>query len=199
MSDIFVQDEVIKLRSKYRIDIDMHKNNVELAWKNMKSNDICKETLKKCLEIFNGKVDVIILTNIMNTVSANVRVHDQSKYSDTEFEPYRKNFFPVNEKEKEENAQNFELAWKHHYENNMHHWNWWAYNNQKDKMPLTFVIEMAMDWIAMSMKYPDSNALEWYQKQENIILGEKQKKCVELILKMYYTQFNVQGSALVKE
>lgn len=198
MSDVFVQDEVIKLRNKYRVYIDTHRNNVALAWKNMKSNDICEDTLGKCVEIYNGKIDVINLVNLMNTVSANVRSHDQSKYSDMEFEPYRKNFFPVDEKEKEENVQDFEKALQHHYENNMHHWNWWANNNQKEKMPLSFVVEMAMDWIAMSMIYSDSNALEWYRKQENIVLGEKQKKCVELILKMYYTQFNTLGGSVLK-
>lgn len=191
------KNDILKLREKLRVYIVNHKLNVEKAWNNMKNNQICIDTFEKCLAIYNGKSDPISLTNLINMTSANVLSHDNSKFSDEEFEPSRANFYPIDEKEKERNVQNYEKAWKHHYENNMHHWNWWAYNNQKEKMPLTFVLEMCADWIAMSMVYSDSNAYEWYKKQEDIMLGSKQKQCVELILQMYYTQFDVHGEILV--
>lgn len=190
------QDNVMQLRERYRISIINHRSNVSKVWNNMKTDVVCRNALDECLKIFNGKSNSILLTNLINIVNSQVGSHDMSKMSDEEFEPYRKEFFPVDETEKEKNAQDFEVAWQHHYNNNMHHWNWWAYNHQKDKMLLTFVVEMCMDWIAMSITYPSSNAYEWFKNKEEIVLGEKQRLCVETILKTYYTQFNVHGEPI---
>ena len=59
---------------------------------------------------------------------------------------------------------------------------------------MNFVIEMCCDWIAMSMIYTETNALEWYKKQEDIKLGYKQKALVENLLEVYYIDYNTDGS-----
>lgn len=189
-------EEELKLNERHRNSIATHRSNIQLAWGRFSSHPACKDTLSKCIEIYSGKSDNIALVNLMNMVSQQVKIHDLSKYSDDEFEAYRKNFFPIDEQEKEDNIQNFEKAKNHHYENNMHHWNWWANNSQKDNMPLPFVVEMAMDWIAVSMVHSESNAYEWYQKQNNIILGGKQKECIEILLTSFYSLFDVHGTLL---
>ena len=166
----------------------------------MQKSAECVEAIRRCIKVFgaSNNLDSTIdfaYINVKNSVSMQVRTHDISKYSENEFEAYRKNFYPVNEKEKEENLQDFEKAWKHHYENNMHHWNWWA-KNDINGMPLIFIVEMCCDWIAMSMQFPTKNALEWYNDQVDIKLGNKQKKCVLYILNAYYDEYNADGTKI---
>ena len=125
---------------------------------------------------------------IMACIDNQVQSHDSSKYSIEEWEAYRKNFNPVNQQEKEDNIADFERAWKHHYMNNLHHWNFWYSSNQMDKMPLCFVVEMCCDWIAMSNKF-GGNAVDWYLNEKlnnRIHLGTKQEQWIMNILKMYY-------------
>ena len=188
------------LRERYRKYIHEHINNVKTAWKNMNSDKGFKNIANECIQIMQSQGYIgsnidFVFVNLVNAVNFQVESHDLSKFSDEEFEPYRKNFYPLDDKEKEDNAQDFEKAWEHHYTNNSHHWNWWA-KNDINSMPLTFVIEMCCDWIAMSMKFPKQNALEWYKDQKNIKLGKKQKECMIKILTWYYSVYKTDGSKI---
>ena len=49
-----------------------------------------------------------------------VKAHDVSKYGDDEFEAYRNYFYPKEGEKKDRKA--FDIAWKHHYTHNSHHW-----------------------------------------------------------------------------
>lgn len=167
------QRECEKLYKKY---VDDHINNVKLAWKSMKEN-------KKCINILKDLSEN--LEYFLQTMQIFIDNHDASKYSIDEWEPYRKNFYPVDENEKKENEEDFQKAWEHHYTVNMHHWDWWAKNNRQNKMPIVSVIEMCCDWIAMSNKF-GGDAYTWYNSQKNIILGKEQKIIIESILKAYY-------------
>ena len=77
--------------------------------------------------------------------------HDDSKYTDEEFTAYRRHFHSVDEKEKEESKEDFELAWKHHYTVNPHHPECWMGAKGPQPMPDKYIVEMACDWIAMCM------------------------------------------------
>ena len=93
-----------KLYIKYIIE---HKKNIEKAFEEMRENSL----------IFQRYDD-----DILGALWERVLVHDESKYSDEEFIPYRKNFFPINAEEKENNKLDFDKAWEHHWKNNSHHW-----------------------------------------------------------------------------
>ena len=56
---------------------------------------------------------------------------------------------------------------------------------------------MCCDWIAMSMYYGTSDAIDWYKKnRRKIKLGKKQKALVESILQLYYTYYDVKGTRI---
>ena len=194
--------ELVRKRDQYRKYIGTHIENVRKAWYNMKRSTGCLATI----EMYRGQftsLDTVLNKNInieadarptINVIDDLITKHDMSKYTKEEFEPYRKHFYPINDEEKENSEVEFEEAWKHHYENNLHHWNWWSKIGQKNNMPMNYVIEMCCDWIAMSMVFSDSNAYEWYQNNKlKIDLGSRQRALAEDLLQKYYMEFKTNG------
>lgn len=165
-----------KQEKAYKDYVDEHVKNVKIAWEKMKEN---KDVMDYLDSIYVG------VSFLISSVDDQIRSHDSSKYGIDEWEPYRKNFYPVDDQEKEDNIADFQKAWEHHYNQNMHHWDWWAKSGNKDAMGLNFVIEMCCDWAAMSMKF-GGDAYHWYLKQKDIKLGERQKEWVVNILKKLY-------------
>lgn len=167
--------------------VQTHIDNVRTAWNNMKSTEACVGIIEQYC-----KMDIAVFFDYMDK---KIYIHDQSKFSKEEWEPYRKNFYPINDKEKEYNKSDFEAAWKHHYTVNHHHWDYW-YKVKKDvdAMPLEDIIEECCDWIAMSMIFPGT-AYEFFKKrvldknckeEEKIHLSEFAIEITEKILKAYY-------------
>lgn len=176
-NDPSISDEQKKAENEYKEYIEEHINNVNKAWSLMKKN---KDIMK-----YIGKEAGIDVAFMIASLDNQIKAHDLSKFSVEEWEPYRMHHHSINDQEKIDSKADYEKAWEHHYTNNLHHWNWWAYNNQKDKMTLNYVIEMCCDWIAMSMKF-GGDAYHWYLDQTDIILGEKQKTWLINILTKYY-------------
>ena len=161
--------EVAEKQKEYIKYIDEHVKNVQKAWFEMKIR--CKTYLTYMCPMSDFK----LIEHCINT-------HDRSKYSSDEFEPYRKNFYPINDEEKNNNKEDFDKAWVHHYMTNPHHWNHWSSIGREDEMPFTFVVEMVCDWQAMGYKF-GNNAKDWYEKNKNeIVLGKRQRKWVEELL-----------------
>lgn len=105
--------------------------------------------------------------------------HDLSKYNDLEFYPYRRHFYPtIEENSEDEDRQQiaeirYEEAWKHHYEHNMHHieyWYDWSNSTPRD-MPLENIIEMICDWISMSYYFNEPIDKWW----KNVYESEKER------------------------
>ena len=160
---------------RYKEYIDNHKKNVIETWEELKKNKIIHDFILK--ESQNENIDKIL--------DKNVALHDNSKYGEEEWEPYRKRFYPVNEQEKKSSKKEFGKAWAHHKKVNTHHHEHWEEINQNEKMPFTDVVEMCCDWISMS-KVLGGTALSWYNAQKNIFLGSKQKEWTLFILNEYY-------------
>ena len=164
-------EEIRKKQKEYINYVQEHVNNVRKAWFEVKLK--CRTYLAYMCPMSDLK-----------TIEYCINTHDQSKFSKEEFEPYRKNFYPINDQEKEENKEAFDLAWQHHYTVNPHHWNHWAEIGRENEMPFTFVVEMVCDWQAMSYKF-SGTAKEWYEKNKHtIILGKNQKIWVDKLLKI---------------
>ena len=149
--------EIKELESNYKDYIDNHRHNVSKALIVIKSNPECMELISKNL---NTSIESSI-----RLIDMLVEAHDLSKYDTEEFDAYRKNFYPVNEEEKEANKDAFELAWVHHYTNNLHHWDWWYKSGNIDNMKMPYIVEMICDW-------EENN-------KQNIHLGEKQRLFAE--------------------
>ena len=93
--------------------------------------------------------------------------HDESKYSEEEFEPYRKRFFPADDSEALKDGDiEFENAWKHHYSVNLHHPEWWICDNEPTEMQDIYLAEMILDWVAMGM-YNHNNIYDYYEKNKD--------------------------------
>ena len=164
------QKEKERLYKDYVIE---HRRNVKNAWTEMKNNSVVMDYLRTVAGFDRDILDYLI-TN-----------HDNSKYGVDEWEPYRKNFFPLNLKEKFDNKNDFDRAWEHHYMSNFHHWNYWYKMNMVDSMTINFVVEMCCDWIAMSTKF-GGDAYHWYLNQKDIVLGKKQIEWMTNILTKFY-------------
>lgn len=167
--------EVISIyeqEAKYKEYIDNHRQNVQKAWSAMKSNS-------DCIKLINENLQPYSINMINDYLIPN---HDLSKYSKEEFDAYRKEFYPISEEEKEKNKENFNEAWKHHYHNNLHHWNWWYETNKMYDMSLMYVVEMICDWEAMGYKF-GNNSLEYYNKnKDSIHLGFLQRQFAEALM-----------------
>lgn len=176
IEDPTISEEQRKQEKAYKKYVDEHISNVKTAWILMKQSEDCMKYIRSLDNDYNG---------IIATVDSLIDAHDMSKYGIEEWEPYRRNFNPVNEDEKNDNIAAFGKAWEHHYMNNLHHWDYWHATKSENKMPISFIIEMCCDWIAMSMKF-GGTAYDWYNKQTNIVLGTEQKVWTITLLKLFY-------------
>lgn len=168
-------------RDEYRKYIEEHINNVKTIWNNIVKNPVLFEYIQS-----HAPSGVYI-----DIIKQNIEMHDQSKYSEEEFEPYRKHFYFVSEEEKQKNLVDFQLAWLHHKDYNKHHWDYWYERGIRDEMPFEYVIEMFCDHAAMSIKF-GGTATEWMKNElskNKIHIGEKQKKLYFEIGELYYSEY----------
>lgn len=153
-------------REEYKKYIENHQANVFKVW----------------MENLHLVVDYFKLDNVKDINNAIIK-HDESKYSEEEFEPYRKQFFPVNEEEKANNKGSFDMACEHHYKNNPHHWDYWVEEDGTIKeMDDNNIIHMICDWMAMGIQFGNT-AAEFYEKnKDKIKLGPNTRIKVEAYL-----------------
>ena len=153
-----------KLYIKYIVE---HKKNIEKAFEEMRENSL----------IFQRYDD-----DILNALWERVLIHDESKYSEEEFIPYRKNFFPINAEEKENNKSDFDKAWEHHWKNNSHHWQYRKNKtsfNKDNREEVLDVLENVLDWMAMGYKFNDRPYQYYENNKNNIILCDDERKYLE--------------------
>ena len=177
MKDPNISEAQKSQETKYKQYIDNHKNKVIETWQELKSNEI----------IYDYILTQSQSKDIIEIIDKNIPNHDNSKYGEEEWEPYRKRFYPINEEEKRSSRIEFSRAWEHHKKNNTHHHEHWEEINQNENMPLSDVVEMCCDWISMSKVF-GGTAISWYHKQNNIFLGNKQKEWTLFILNEYYKE-----------
>lgn len=146
---------VLAKEKEYRQYIDQHINNVQLAYK-LYSDKI----IDKMVTLDSAAHGVII-----RTIGSRMHDHDMSKYGPEEFGAYRAYFYPVNQDEKNSPGvkRDFEKAWQHHFHVNDHHPEFWVTPEPEESGLLKIIpmaddalLEMLMDWQAMSLKQNDS-------------------------------------------
>jgi hypothetical protein len=107
--------------------------------------------------------------------------HDESKFTEPEFEPYARFWF--NDDEHYDYDPEYEAAWEHHWMNNEHHPEYWNGND----MPYIYILEMICDWGSFGVQKGDYKELIsfYYNKardDEEKNLSENTKKIIEEIL-----------------
>ena len=163
----------IKQRKKireYRKYLLTHKKNIMRA---------CYEILTcKDLEWLCKESDVI--TNLWYRALD----HDESKYDWEEFDAYRRNYFPVDEQEYQENLKDFEKAFQHHIDNNDHHWQHRTTWKDEDFDITTELacLENIMDWLANGYPYKIRPSVYYEAHKDEILLSKKQREFIEKCL-----------------
>lgn len=92
-------------------------------------------------------------------------IHDWTKFTPAEAPYYGRQFFGD-----KGDPNGFAKAWKHHYTNNLHHWEGWTNGAYTYEMPERFAREMVADWFAASRAYEGAwprNRAEWSWLQKN--------------------------------
>ena len=149
-----------------------------------------------------------------------VRKHDESKYSDEEFNPYRIKYYPT-DKEKDLMANNvekaeyaeelFQDAWHHHCTINQHHPEFYIWNEKTDEgwkvldqpsneplsMDIVHIMEMLCDWAASSKGRDDFNYINWWlshkSDDEHKAMTFETKNIVKIITSMILpSEFNLE-------
>lgn len=131
----------------------------------------------QCSEVFEG-VDLDAFNDI-------IQEHDDSKFSEEEFEPYAQKFYgkqDINGKPLDL-VPGYDEAWKHHWMNNEHHPEFWL----GEDMPLIYILEMLCDWGSFSIESGDLRELSKYyweqaRDDEEKNLSENTKTIIEEIL-----------------
>ena len=156
-----------KEAKEYLRYIDEHRRNV------MKACKAIGAPLCKALHITMESLENVVV------------VHDLSKYSPEEFEPYRQKFYPYKGAKPDEAL--FDLGWRHHYAVNNHHPEHWVGVDDKGmKMDALAIAEMFCDWVGMGYKF-GTKTVEWYtdkMKREPFKFHPETKETVEKILRM---------------
>ncbi len=141
--------------------IEEHKDNVK------KFAEWLKENLP---ELFD-EIDIDVFDDL-------IKEHDDSKFSEEEFEPYAQKWFNNSGKTPE-----YEAAWTHHWMHNEHHPEFWL----GEYMPYIYILEMICDWGSFSIASGNLNELSdfYYSKAKNDEeknLSENTKTIIEEIL-----------------
>lgn len=167
---IYYSQKTKRKIKQYKKYLKKHNNNIQKAYKEL---------------VHNPNIYLIIDKEVLDKLYQRVLIHDKSKYSIEEFDAYRKNYFPINNREKEENIENFKLALEHHWRNNPHHWEFRQdkqYFNIYNDEEVVNVLENIVDWLAMGYQYKDTPQEYYEQNKDKIILCDRERAFLEHIL-----------------
>ena len=136
-------------------------------------------------------------------VLININHHDESKYSEEEYDAYDSYFYGSYENGIPDYINDkFNLAWLHHIHANPHHWQHWVLIPDDEQfvaldMPDNYILEMICDWWSFSWKkntecatedrpnlYLDEMFSWYYDHKETFIFSDKTKEKVESILRI---------------
>lgn len=123
--------------------------------------------MKKAFNLYALPIVTYLDNCNLNSLKYRISVHDKSKFSEEEFEPYRKRFYPANEAERlTDDDPEFLEAWKHHYTENSHHPEHFSDGEGGFyEMPDIDIAEMLLDWFAMGMTH-NSTPWEYYYSSD---------------------------------
>lgn len=129
---------------------------------------ICEHirNVRKAYQRYGGILHKVFPEASAHDMRVRVWIHDQSKFSISEFQAYRQFFYPTEDElniDHDKCVASFDEAWKHHYTNNDHHQEHWSKTN--GMMCENAIFEMVLDWLAMSM-YFNTDCREWFDASD---------------------------------
>lgn len=177
-------DNFIEKESEYAMYVIHHKQNVKKAYEDI--------FLNKTYNLSSLGISSKQYRDTIDFLANEIRSHDNSKFSDNEFEGYRRYYYPTDDEKVHENEDskatvetNYNEAWKHHYMYNDHHpehWCWYLPDGQvvttklevATKMPLQAVFHMICDWTGMSYAHNKKDPIDWYLSDDS----SDERKCL---------------------
>lgn len=116
-----------------------------------------------------------------------VESHDQSKYSNDEYNAYLDNFYPAKENHKttDDEKAAYDLAWLIHQHRNPHHWQYWCLLRDERvyeaiDMPIEYIVAMLCDWHSFTRRDPDNTAYNWYKtNKDKFVFSKNTEKLVK--------------------
>lgn len=116
-------------------------------------------------------------------------MHDASKFSRAEWGPYVARFGSgrAGSLDHSKEADAWRAAFKHHWQNNPHHWEYWVREIGPVFMPEEYVREMVADWMGAGRAYTGRwEVKEWYeQNKERIKLHPGTRAWVEALIHLH--------------
>lgn len=186
----------INKNQEYLDYIKEHINNVKLVYEELFGSG-------RVIKLPEG-ISSVDFKNAVHAAGIEIAFHDSSKFSEDEFDAYRRHFHRTDEEilmddtnpaSAQEVESNFQKAWEHHYMNNNHHPQWWCYHDASgvrtaervdpNPMSLDAIIHMICDWSAMSLKFDHTySPLSWYATadKEKSFMHPETKRIVEELL-----------------
>jgi hypothetical protein len=171
-SDDIQSKQRIEQEEEYMKYLRNHINNVQKSYR-----ELMLPLLKEDSKLFTKGINRALfsrteLVKAIIAASKDIKVHDASKYTDIEFDPYREHWNPT-EVEKtygedywESVNERYKNAWVHHYQNNNHHPEFW-YDFEKGvatDMSLDAIIHMICDWESFTIDSSRSSVDWWLNK-----------------------------------
>lgn len=189
-------ESTISKNQEYLDYIKEHINNVKLVYEKLFGSG-------RVIKLPEG-ISSVDFKNAVHAAGIEIAFHDSSKFSEDEFDAYRRHFHrtddeilmdDTNPASAQEAEYNFQKAWEHHYMNNNHHPQWWCYHDatgvrtaeRVDPIPMSLdaIIHMICDWSAMSLKFDHTySPLSWYATadKEKSFMHPETKRIVEELL-----------------
>jgi hypothetical protein len=137
-----------------------------------------KDRVRQFAEWLRGKLPEVFDGVDFDLFNELIQEHDDSKFSEEEFEPYAQYFYGD-----KKNDFEYEEAWKHHWTHNEHHPEFWL----GEDMPYIYILEMICDWGSFSIASGNMRELsEFYfnkaRDDEEKNLSDNTKIIIEEIL-----------------
>lgn len=203
---------IAEKEQEYRNYIDTHRANVKLAYERIVRKYAEKYLMPQSVEILDR----------------NIERHDDDKYIDFIFDAYRRNHFPVDEKEKMLADKDYEIAWSYHSKSNPHHWQFFLDDDNKkfttpkletDEVKEIYklaYLEMLADWLSFGFKIKQDEKKDddeiistsgdniefenWYNKNKNeIMIHPDMKDWLDNIIKDIITDIRENSKTIYKE
>ena len=95
-------------------------------------------------------------------------MHDMSKFGSEEFGAYARTFYDEDGNTTYNHSEEFDKAWKHHYMNNKHHWEYWVLHDVPTEMRDMYAQEMVADLAGTGkVKQGEWEFNKWYDKNSH--------------------------------
>lgn len=196
---------------EYRQYIDTHRANVKKAYERIVKKYAEKYLMPKSIEVLDR----------------NIEQHDEDKDIDFIFDAYRRNHFPVDDKEKRLADKDYDIAWTYHSKINPHHWQFFLDDDNKNftipKLETDEIkeiyklayLEMLADWLSFGFKNAQDesgkgdglsvtgDSLEfdtWYNKNKNeIMIHPDMKEWFDRIIEDVLTDIKENSTTIYAE